>query len=335
MSEPNDTSITDLPQHVGAPDAGDLLILEHDPGGEGQETQSIPVSALSGGSTDVGATIHAATNKITPVNADELGLWDSITGLLNKLTWANLKATLKTYFDALYLAITNKASAAEVTTGTDDTKYTTAKAIKDAGIVVTPVKASAAEITTGTDDAKFATAKAIKDAGIVVTPVKASAAEALTGSNDEKFLTPLAAQGLPSIHPDSTPDSNLKAHGIIATFNANEDQVFGDVCYIDADGQAHIAKADVIATAKVVAMAVATISANADGNYLLPGGIARNDAWNWTPGGFVYLTVTGTSTNTLSQTAPTTTDSCTVIIGMATHADRMIFFPQLVIVEHT
>jgi hypothetical protein len=60
-----------------------------------------------------------------------------------------------------------KASGAEVTTGTDDAKFATAKAIKDAGIVATPVKASGAEVTTGTDDAKFATAKALSDAGIV------------------------------------------------------------------------------------------------------------------------------------------------------------------------
>ena len=59
-----------------------------------------------------------------------------------------------------------KATAAEVATGTDDTKIVTPKSIKDAGIVVTPVKASGAEITTGTDDAKFATAKALADAGV-------------------------------------------------------------------------------------------------------------------------------------------------------------------------
>src|ERR1041384_557657 len=56
-----------------------------------------------------------------------------------------------------------KASGAEVTTGTDDAKFATAKAIKDAGIVATPVKASGAELDTGTDDAKFATAKALAD----------------------------------------------------------------------------------------------------------------------------------------------------------------------------
>lgn len=53
-----------------------------------------------------GAHIHAATGKATPVDLDELALLDSAaTFALKKLTWANLKATLKTYFDTLYVAI--------------------------------------------------------------------------------------------------------------------------------------------------------------------------------------------------------------------------------------
>lgn len=82
-----------------------------------------------------------------------------------------------------------KASGTEVDIGTDDAKFTTAKALKDshnvpsvvpstAGKVLTsdgtdwisstptavPAKAIGTELDTGTDDAKFATAKAIKDA---------------------------------------------------------------------------------------------------------------------------------------------------------------------------
>ena len=46
---------------------------------------------------------HAATSKATPVDADEVPLVDSAaSNVLKKLTWANLKATLKTYFDTLY-----------------------------------------------------------------------------------------------------------------------------------------------------------------------------------------------------------------------------------------
>lgn len=55
-----------------------------------------------GGVTDIAAVIHASDSKAAPVDADELGLYDSVSTLLNKLTWANLKATLKTYFDGLY-----------------------------------------------------------------------------------------------------------------------------------------------------------------------------------------------------------------------------------------
>jgi hypothetical protein len=48
---------------------------------------------------------HAATTKATPADADELPLVDSAaSNVLKKLTWANLKATLKTYFDTLYPA---------------------------------------------------------------------------------------------------------------------------------------------------------------------------------------------------------------------------------------
>lgn len=63
------------------------------------------------------ATVHAAPSKATPVDADEIGIWDSITGLLRKLTWANLKATLKTYFDTLYLSLSGGTMTGEISLG--------------------------------------------------------------------------------------------------------------------------------------------------------------------------------------------------------------------------
>lgn len=61
----------------------------------------------SGGGGDTlvseGALIDSATSKTTPADADQLGLMDSAaSNILKKLSWANLKATLKTYFDTLY-----------------------------------------------------------------------------------------------------------------------------------------------------------------------------------------------------------------------------------------
>lgn len=54
--------------------------------------------------TTEGALINSATSKTTPVDADQIGLMDSAaSNILKKLSWANIKATLKTYFDTLYL----------------------------------------------------------------------------------------------------------------------------------------------------------------------------------------------------------------------------------------
>jgi hypothetical protein len=78
-----------------------------------------------GGSFDLPAAIHGATNKTTPVDADEFGIWDSVTGLLNRLSWANLKATLKAYFDTLYYDNHDFASSDETTVITPGAgKYT-------------------------------------------------------------------------------------------------------------------------------------------------------------------------------------------------------------------
>jgi len=60
-------------------------------------TTGIPTIAVAGTDyvTDIAATVHAATGKTTPVDADEVGLVDSAaSNVLKKLTWANLKATL-------------------------------------------------------------------------------------------------------------------------------------------------------------------------------------------------------------------------------------------------
>jgi hypothetical protein len=70
----------------------------------------------SGDGTNLTNTVapqtHAATGKATPVDADELPLVDSAASYgLKSLTWANLKATLKTYFDGLYATTTQGGKA--------------------------------------------------------------------------------------------------------------------------------------------------------------------------------------------------------------------------------
>ena len=63
--------------------------------------------------TSIGTLINGATAKTTPVDADMIGLMDSAaSNVLKKLSWANIKATLKTYFDTLYNNYTHPSQTA-------------------------------------------------------------------------------------------------------------------------------------------------------------------------------------------------------------------------------
>lgn len=66
----------------------------------------------------IASKTHGATGKAAPVDADELPLVDSASSWsLARLTWASIKATLKTYFDTLYQAASANLSAwADLTT---------------------------------------------------------------------------------------------------------------------------------------------------------------------------------------------------------------------------
>ena len=79
---------------------------------------------------DVAGTVHAATAD-SLADADEQGFWQSASSALRKITWANVKATLKAYFDTLY------ATAAQ---GTDDR---TASGLRTATTVVVVSAATA------------------------------------------------------------------------------------------------------------------------------------------------------------------------------------------------
>ena len=82
------------------------------------------------------------------------------------------------------------------------------------------------------------------------------------------------------------------------------------------------------------ALPICASGANATANYLLHG-FARKDTWSWTVGSNIYLSTTGTTTNTMTQTAPSGTNQVIQILGWATSATVIYFNPSLVQVEHT
>jgi hypothetical protein len=83
-----------------------------------QTSRNIDGQAFNGTAdiTVIAPGTHAATSKATPVDADEIPLVDSAaSNVLKKLTWANLKATIKSYYDAVTSTLTNK----DLTSGTN------------------------------------------------------------------------------------------------------------------------------------------------------------------------------------------------------------------------
>ncbi len=114
-------------------------------------------------SVDVGAQLHAADAKTTPVDADEFGFTDSESAwALVKTTWADIKSAFKTYYDAVTSTLTNKTLNSSTNYIDADALHTqavndsggtlvigTAVYIKDSsGLLPTIAKARANSLTT-------------------------------------------------------------------------------------------------------------------------------------------------------------------------------------------
>lgn len=75
---------------------------------------NITISEASGSGNltlaNLGTTLQTAASD-TPLDADTFNFYDAVDAILKKVSWSNIKATLKTYFDTLYQALTNTPTA--------------------------------------------------------------------------------------------------------------------------------------------------------------------------------------------------------------------------------
>lgn len=76
------------------------------------------LNGIATGADVTSTAINAAAAKTTPVDADTFPLSDSAASFaMKKVSWSNIKATLKTYLDTLYAALVHTHAASDLTSG--------------------------------------------------------------------------------------------------------------------------------------------------------------------------------------------------------------------------
>ena len=123
--------------------------------------------------------------------------------------------------------------------------------------------------------------------------------------------------------------------GDLALFQAGEDLTAGELVYFKSDGKVWKAVATAAATSRCVAMATASISADAMGPFLLKGFARFNSEFpTWTIGGALFTPEAETSSkNVPEQAAPDTDGDFVQIVGYAISADAIYFCPDSTVVE--
>lgn len=258
------------------------------------------------------------------VNAD----WNSGSGdsqIMNKPTLGTSSA--------LNVPATGDAGTGEVVKG-DDTRLTNARTpsshvhgnISNAGAIGT---------TTGLP------IKTTTDGVLTVGAFGTSAGEFAEGNHSHSYLTDVVNDTTPqlggdldcnekNIDMDAIPSSDNTALGDITNDHvAGETLAFGNVVYLKSDGKWWKAVNTAIATTGLTAMALESKNANEAVKVLLRG-FVRDDDYDLTVGGAVYLGSSGA----ITQTAPTTEDYVIQLLGYATHADRFYFNPSVDRIEY-
>lgn len=133
-------------------------------------------------------------------------------------------------------------------------------------------------------------------------------------------------------HFDSTPDDDHTYDGITHPGVVGEDFALFQVGYRKSDGKFWLAGKDAAATMPGVVLATAAIdeSEDANGTFLFVG-FARDDTWDWTVGGLIYVGDSGA----LTQTAPSGNLDIVQCVGFAMTGDVIFFNPNTAAVEVT
>lgn len=143
-----------------------LTSVTHDTTLTGLGTASSPLGVVVGNvvnTTTVGSMVNLATTKTTPVDADMLPLMDSAaSNVIKKLSWLNVKATLKTYFDTLYNKYVHPNHTGDVTSVADGATTISANVVTNTKLADMAVNTIKGRVTAGTGDPEDLTATQVR-----------------------------------------------------------------------------------------------------------------------------------------------------------------------------
>jgi len=132
--------------------------------------------------------VDSLTSLTTPVDADRMIIVDNSASLAKKITWANIKATLKTYFDGLYLTGNTAITGATKTKITYDTK----------GLVTSGADATTADIADSTNK------RYVTDANLTTIGNQSG-----TNTGDETTSTIKTKLGITTLSGSNTGDQDI------------------------------------------------------------------------------------------------------------------------------
>ncbi len=138
-----------------------------------------------------------------------------------------------------------------------------------------------------------------------------------------------------NISQAAIPSFDHSTSGRIVSLTAAAASTIGDVIFINSSGNAQFCKADTISNCRYALAICAdySIAANASGNWLTNGSI-KDDTWSWSVGGLIYVSTSGYSGATLTQSVPAGPNNVIMPVGVALSSSVMYFFGNINSVEH-
>jgi hypothetical protein len=172
--------------------------------------------------SNVHTFVDSLTSLTTPVDADRMIIVDNSASLAKKITWANIKATLKTYFDTLY------ATTAQVDLRTrellqDFTDYTSTGVLTEQIISNQAITANDMKINSWLNF--IATLSRTGTTNATVSIYVNTTSNSLSGAVKIATATITSTQSLPCFKRDYSINASSVLRGILFTANIVTDEI--------------------------------------------------------------------------------------------------------------